>query len=193
MRVRQVRGGLSSPSPRSSPPRPNTKPKAVKNPKSNWDKCWGGVIEVLRPNVMSRSTYNLDLVSLTHPNPVLNRTKSRSKYQSLGLTLLNARSSWLLWLHKSNSFHSGLSKLISASTVKVSAKISLSSKLQYLMKSSQLLTLDILLRTAPGVCNLVPVSANQNPGLSPVRTNQKPGSAASIEAQLLANWSLPLV
>ena len=76
--------------------------------------------------------------------------------------------------------------------VKVSVKISLSSKLQYLMKSSQLLTPDILLRTAPGVCNLVPVSANPNPSPIPASTNQKSGSA-SIEAQLLANWSLPLV
>ena len=32
------------------------------------------------------------IVSLTHPSSVLN-TKSRTKYQSLGLTLLNARSS----------------------------------------------------------------------------------------------------
>ena len=32
-------------------------------------------------------------ISLSYPNPVLNQTKSRTKYQSLGLTLLNARSS----------------------------------------------------------------------------------------------------
>ena len=38
-------------------------------------------------------TSSYDLVRLAHPKPVLNRTKSRSKCQSLGLTLLNARSS----------------------------------------------------------------------------------------------------
>ena len=66
--------------------------------------------------------------------------------------------SFWLQLHKSNSFHSGLSKLISQLLVKVSAKISFpSSKLQFLTKSSsQLLTPNILLRTAPGVRNLSP-------------------------------------
>ena len=49
------------------------------------------------------------MISLSYPNPVLNRTKSRTKYQSLGLTLLNDRSSFLMkaslnewpkvWLH----------------------------------------------------------------------------------------------
>ena len=33
------------------------------------------------------------MISHSYDNPVLNRTKSRTKYQSLGLTLLNARSS----------------------------------------------------------------------------------------------------
>ena len=33
------------------------------------------------------------MISHSYPNPVLNQTKSRTKYQSLGLTLLNARSS----------------------------------------------------------------------------------------------------
>ena len=37
-------------------------------------------------------------VNLTHTSPVLNRTLSRTKYQSLGLTLLNARSSFFFFL-----------------------------------------------------------------------------------------------
>ena len=41
---------------------------------------------------------NPDLISLSYPNPVLNRTKSRTKYQSVGLTLLNARSSFIFIL-----------------------------------------------------------------------------------------------
>ena len=38
------------------------------------NECWGGVEEVLRQGVVCSSTYNLDLVSLTYPNPVLNQT-----------------------------------------------------------------------------------------------------------------------
>ena len=37
-------------------------------------------------------------VRLTHPSSVLTQTKSSTKYQSLGLTLLNARSSCVLFL-----------------------------------------------------------------------------------------------
>ena len=36
-----------------------------------------------------------DMISLTNPNPVLNCTLSRTKYQSMGLTLLNVRSSYV--------------------------------------------------------------------------------------------------
>ena len=39
-------------------------------------------------------------ISLSYPNPVMNQTKSRSKYPSLGLTLLNARSNFHVKFHK---------------------------------------------------------------------------------------------
>ena len=44
------------------------------------------------------------IVSLSHPSSVLTRTYSRTKYQSLGLTLLNARSSLELLPHRNKNY-----------------------------------------------------------------------------------------
>ena len=43
------------------------------------------------------------MISLSYLNPVLNQTKSRTKYQSLGLTLLNARSSYYYYYQSCES------------------------------------------------------------------------------------------
>ena len=49
--------------------------------------------------------FNFWFVSLTHPSLVLNQTQSSTKYQSLGLTLLNARSSlFSSWKNKNRIF-----------------------------------------------------------------------------------------
>ena len=49
-----------------------------------------------RWTLRSRTWGSSTMISHSYPNPVLNRTESRTKYQSLGLTLLNARSSFQL-------------------------------------------------------------------------------------------------
>ena len=47
----------------------------------------------------------INSISLSYSDYVLNRTKLRSKYQSLGLTLLNARSSFIYKQGQTFSFH----------------------------------------------------------------------------------------
>ena len=103
---------------------------------------------------------------------------------------LQPESSFWRWQHKSNSFHSALSKLISASSQSFSQDFPV---IKVAIFDEIFPTLDSGYFIEDGLqVFVISVSANQQLGLHPATTNKKPGSA-SIEAQLLANWSRPLV
>ena len=98
---------------------PLTHPAKKNSPGGQWDQGPWVVLHVQEEVYQSNLTLKRRIagdqerfwfVSLSHPGSVLAQTYSRTKYQSLGLTLLNARSSlfyycWNKWNSWRKRFH----------------------------------------------------------------------------------------